>query len=214
MAANLTVHTPMLPIGTISGNTPETRGIPEKAAQTFLSGVPVQLNAGFVQKWDGTTYTAGLLGISNYAASNLPSNGYGAPTGFGPITGIGALNTYGNVPNQPNAVNIPYGSPAVDGRTLVVMAGSDSIFEGQCDNSVGAVAADYTPTQAMVGTYRGLTFDTGGTCYVDLGKSTSGTNTCVQITRLSPEDMTPAGVSIVNGRVQFIFQKGAIQNEG
>lgn len=212
MAANLTGHSPMIPISDISGNTPQTEGIPEKAAQTFLAGVPVQLNAGFVQVWDGTTVTAGILGISNIPASNLASNGAGAPTGFGPIGGSGAIQTYGAVPNQPNAVNIAVGTPITDGRTLVLMANNDTTFEGQCDNSTGAVAADYTPTQAMVGTYRGITFDgSGKSAYVDLGKSTSGTNTVVLITRLSPEDMLPTGVSIPNGRVQFKFQNAAIQ---
>lgn len=211
MAANLTVHSPMIPITDISGNTPSTTGIPEKAAQTFFQGVPVQLNAGFVQKWDGATVTAGILGISNIMGSNLATNGAGAPAGFGPIGQPGAIQTWGSVPNQPNALNIAIGTPITDGRTLVLLANDDTTFEGQCDNSTGAVAADYTPTQAMVGTYRGITFDAGGTAYIDLGKATSGTNTVVLITQLSPEDMTPAGVSIPNGRVRFKFQNAAIQ---
>jgi hypothetical protein len=207
----------MIPVQTISGNTPNTAGIPEQASQTFPQGVPVQLNAGYVRKWDGTTYTAGLLGISNIPASNLATNGAGAPTGFGPIGGTGAIATYGSVVNQPNAVNIAVGTPITDGRTLVLLANSDTIFEGQVDNSAGAVAADYTPTQAMVGNFYGITFDSTTapyTAYIDKAKSTVGTNTCVQVVRLSPQDMTTSQTSVVNGRVQFIFAKTAIQNNG
>lgn len=199
MAANLSVHIPFIPLITVSGNTEETQGIPEKATQTFKIGVCVQLNAGFVQQWDGTTYTNGILGISLIPASNLATNGAGAPSNFGQITGQGAIQTYGSVPNQPNATNIALGTPITDGRTLVAIANQDTIFEGQVDNSAGAVAADYTAVQADVGKQFGVTIDAGGTMYVDRGKTTVGTNTCVQVTRLNPVDG-----AIVNNRVQFV----------
>ena len=141
MAALLSVHYPIIPIITTSGNTEQTQGIPEKATQTFKLGVFVQLNAGFVQQWDGSTYSQGILGVSLIPASNLASNGLGAPTNFGQITGPGAIQTYGNVVNQPNGLNIALGTPITDGRTLVALANSDTIFEIQVDSSSGT--ADY-----------------------------------------------------------------------
>jgi hypothetical protein len=206
MAANLTTHYPIGALQTVSGNTPFTLSIPEKAAQTFLAGVPVQLNAGFVQKWDGTTFNAGILGVSNIFGSNLASNGLGAPGPFQQIGTPGAIQTWGSVPNEPSAVNIAIGTPITDGRTLVYSAQYDTIFEGQVDNSAGSVPADYTPTEANVGAIVGLTFDANGYAYVDLGKVTAGTNTCVQIIGLSPVDG-----SIVNARVRFVFTAASLQ---
>lgn len=197
MAALLSVHYPIIPLITTSGNTEQTQGIPEKATQTFKLGVCVQLNAGFVQQWDGSTYTAGIVGVSLIPASNLASNGLGAPTAFGQVTGNIAIQTYGSVINQPNAVNIALGTPITDGRTLVALANSDTIFEIQCDASTGSV---YTLTQANVGTQYGITIDAGGTMYLDIAKTTVGTNTCCQVVRLNPIDGT-----INNNRAQIVF---------
>ena len=185
MAALLSYHTPIIPIITTSGNTEQTQGIPEKATQTFKTGVFVQLNAGFVQQWDGSTYTNGILGVSLIPASNLATNGAGAPTNFGQITGTGAIQTYGYVPNQPNGVNIALGTPITDGRTLVALANSDTIFEIQCDASSGAT---YGLTQANVGTQYGVSIDGNGTMYLDIAKVTVGTNTCLQVIKLNPID--------------------------
>jgi hypothetical protein len=185
MAALLSQHYPIIPLITTSGNTEGTQGIPEKATQTFKLGVFVQLNAGYVQQWDGATYSQGIVGVSLIPASNLATNGAGAPTNFGQITGVGATQTYGYVPNQPNAVNIAYGAPITDGRTLVALANQDTIFEMQCDASSGAV---YGLTQANVGTQYGVTIDANGTMYIDIAKTTVGTNTCVQVVRLNPID--------------------------
>lgn len=207
---NLTVHVPIIPLITVSGNTPATNAFNEAAAQTFLAGVPVQLDAnGNCKKWDGATYNAGLLGISNQMGSNLATAGAGAPAPFSQIGPPGAIQTWGSVPNQPSAINISEGTPITDGRTLVNEANSDTIFEGMVDNSNGAVAADYTPTQADIGKFFGLTFDVTGYAYVDLGKTTQGANTCVQMTRISP--VTGA---IPNARVQFVFAKAAQQLNG
>jgi hypothetical protein len=200
VAANLTVHTPIIPLITTSGNTEQTMGIPEKATQTFKLGVVVQLNAGYVQQWDGATYTQGCLGVSLIPASNLASNGLGAPGPFQQIGGNAAIQTYGSVINQPNAVNIALGTPITDGRTLVALANSDTIFEGMVDNSAGAVASDYTPVQSDVLKQFGITIDAGGTMYIDRGKTTVGTNTCVQVTRINP-----VLGSVVNGLVEFVF---------
>jgi hypothetical protein len=196
VAALLSVHIPIIPLITTSGNTEQTQGIPEKATQTFKLGVFVQLNAGFVQQWDGATYSLGIVGVSLIPASNLATNGAGAPAAFGQVTGAIAIQTYGSVINQPNALNIAMGTPVTDGRTLVAVANSDTIFEIQCDASSGAV---YTLTQANVGTQYGVTIDAGGTMYLDIGKTTVGTNTCVQVQRLNPIDL-----GLNNNRAQVV----------
>jgi hypothetical protein len=196
VAALLTVHYPIIPLITTSGNTEQTQGIPEKATQTFKIGVLVQLNAGYVQQWDGATVTQGILGVSLIPASNLASNGLGAPSQFGQVTGAIAIQTYGNVINQPNALNIAMGTPVTDGRTLVALANSDTIFEIQCDASTGAV---YALTQANVGGQFGVTIDAGGTMYLDIAKTTVGTNTVCQVVKLNPLDTGN------NNRAQVVF---------
>lgn len=206
MAANLTRHVPIIPLMDSTDTTPLQQATPEKASQTFLIGVPVQLSSGFVQKWDGTTFTAGILGISATFGNNLATNGAGAPAPFGQIGPPGAIQTWGNVINQPNAVNIALGTPISDGRTLYNVANEETIFEIQCDNSAGTVAADYTPTEAQVGSFFGITFDTVGTAYLDLGKTTVGTNTCAQLISLSPVDG-----SIVNARIRIRIAKTSQQ---
>ena len=203
MAANLATHIPIIPLITVSGNTPLTESIPEQASQTFKQGAPVQLNAGYVKIWDGTTVTAGIVGVANQFASNLASSGQGAPLPFGQIGPPGAIQTYGSVPNEPSAVNIALATPITDGRTLVNLAASDTIFEAMCDASTGSV---YAPTQASVGTFYGLTADSNGYWYVDLGKTTVGTNTVVQCVGINPID----GL-INNARLRFVFAIAARQ---
>lgn len=185
MAANLSVHSPVTPVQSISGNTPQTLGIPEKASQTFPSGAPVQLTSGYVAIWNGSTYANGILGFSNIMASNLATNGAGAPGVFGQIGGNQAIQVWGSVPNQPPAVNIALGTPMTDGRTLVDVAYSDTIFELQVDASSGGT---YALTQANLGTQYGITIDAGGTCYLDIAKTTVGTNTCAQVVGFNPID--------------------------
>ena len=204
MAANLTYHEPIGSVETTSGLTPFTAALLEHSGQTFKIGVPIQLNAGFAQQWDGTTLTAAIAGFSLTYGLNLGSNGKGAPGAFGQIGPPGAIQTYGNVPNQASAVNIAVGTPISDGRTLIEAALGLTIFEATFDNSAGSVAADYTPTQAMIGTQFGLTVDASGQFYVDGGKVTPGTNTVVEMVGINPIDQTATGgVYIVNARVRF-----------
>lgn len=205
MAANLAIHAPIAAVQNTNNTGPLTLSIPEQAGQTFPIGVPVQLNAGFVRKWDGATIAAGILGFSLQNAANLATNGAGSPGFYGQVGPPGAIQTYGTVPNQPLAFNIAEGSPMTDGRTLLDSATASSIFEGQFDNSVGAVAADYTPTNAMIGTQVGLTFDANGQAYWDGGKVTPGTNTVGTIVSINPVDQVQAGTPntyIVNARVR------------
>jgi hypothetical protein len=213
-AANLTVHEQCGSVGTVSGNTPLTQANPEKASQTFLQGVPVQLNAGYVQKWDGATYNAGILGFSLMPGSNLSSNGKGSPGNFSQVGPPGSSVVYGSVPYQTAAYNIPIDGPMTDGRTLYEAAISDTVFEAQFDNSNGTVASDYTPTVADIGVLYGLTFDASGYIYVDANKTTVGTNTSVQIVSINPIDLVQAGTPntyIVNARVRFVVVPAAQQ---
>jgi len=207
-AANLTVHEQCGSVQTVSGNTPLTQANPEKASQTFNQGVPVQLNSGYVQKWDGSTYTAGILGFSLQPGANLASNGKGSPGQNSQVGPPGSTVTYGTVSYQSSAYNVPIDGPMTDGRTYYEAAVSDTIFEAQFDNSNGTVAADYTPTVADIGVQYGLTFDANGYIYVDKNKSTVGTNTCVQIVGINPLDLVQAGTPntyIPNARVRFVI---------
>jgi hypothetical protein len=202
--ANLTSHLPIMQVQEKAGTTPFTNAQPEAAGQTFKSGAPVQLNgSGFVQEWDGTTHTAGILGVAESFGLNLGSAGAGAPTPpFGGITGVGAIQTYGSVINQPSAVNIALGTPISDGRTLYMEPRESTIFQALFDNSAGTVAANYTPTQADIGVAYGMTRDANGYWYVD--KNLTGASAVCQIVAL------PQG-SIVNALVNFVFLAAAVQ---
>ena len=206
MAANLSTHLPILQVQNKANTTPFTSSQPEAAGQTFLSGSLVQLNgAGYVQQWDGATVAAGILGVSESFGLNLGSAGAGAPAApFGGITGTGAIQTYGSVPNQPGGVNIAPGTPISDGRTLYIEPNQDNIFEAVFDNSAGAVAADYTPTQATIGVNYGMTKDANGYWYVD--KNKTGGSAIVQVVGVNPID----GFT-VNARVRFVFLTAAVQ---
>lgn len=201
---NLTTHLPILQVLEKAGTTPYTSAQPEKAGQTFAFGTPVQLASGYVQAWDGTTVSAGILGIAESFGLNLGSNGLGAPTPpFGGITGSGAIQTYGTVPNEPNAVNIALATPISDGRTLYMEPNQDNIFQALFDNSAGTVAADWTPVQADLGVNYGLTKDASAPYwYVD--KNKTGASAVLQIVGL------PAG-SYANAPVNFVFLSAAIQ---
>ena len=203
-AANLTTHLPIIQVLEKAGTTPYTSSQPEAAGQTFLFGTPVQLNgSGYVQAWDGTTVTAGILGIAESFGLNLGTAGAGAPVPpFGGITGTDAIATYGTVPNQPLGVNIAIGTPVSDGRTLYMEPNQDNIFQALYDNSTGTVAANWTTTQATVGAILGLTKDANGYWYVDGGKT--GGSAVVQVVGL------PMGPGL-NSLVNFVFLTAAIQ---
>ena len=203
---NLTYHGPITTVQAVTQSTPLTNAIPEAASQTFFSGTPVQLNAsGYVQAWDGTTITAGLLGISESFGLNLAQAGAGFPTAaFAPVSGNIAIQTYGYVPNQASAVNTALGTPVSEGRTLFVYANDDNYFLGQLDNSAGVNAASWTPTQATVGAQYGLTKDTFGMWYVDINKT--GGSAVLQVVQIYPQD----GL-IANARVVFKFLAASCQ---
>lgn len=211
MAANLSYHQPIGSVETYNNNTPLTASIVEQSGQTFKLGVPVQLNAGFIRQWDGTTIAAAIAGFSLIPGSNLATSGAGAPGPFAQIGPPGTIQTYGNVPNQASAVNIAVGAPITDGRTLFEASIGNTVFEATFDNSTGTNAASYTPLFSQIGTTFGLTVDASGQFYVDNGKTTAGTNTVVTLVGINPIDLATGTTAIVNARVRFTVLPAAKQ---
>lgn len=203
MASLLANHAKIVVVKTTNNTTELTNTEQEAAGQVFVSGTPVQLNAGNVQAWDGATIVAGILGISLEDAHNLGSAGAGAPMAFTPVGFPGTGSTFGKVPYQPSAVNIAEGAPFSLGMLTYAEATLDTIWEGQTDNNTGAATL---PTKANIGTQYGLTVDANGTWYVDFAKVTAGTNTVVEM-----YDLDPIDGSINNARILFKFIKSAIQ---
>lgn len=203
MASLLANHSEIEVVRTSQNTTEETLSPQEKSGQAFVKGTPVQLNAGFLQAWDGATIVAGILGVALEDAHNLASNGLGAPTAFGTIGFPGTGTTFGKVPFQTGAVNIPEGAPPVKGVLVVAQATLDTVFRCQTDNGTGAAT---TPTIANIGTQYGLTVDANGHWYVDFNKTTPGTNTVLEMIDLDPIDG-----SIANARILFKFIKSVMQ---
>jgi len=210
---NLTTHIPIGVVETTTGLTPFTNSQPEQSGQTYKIGTPLQLNAGFIRAWDGTTLTNSIAGFALNYSQNLGTSGAGAPGAFSQIGPPGAIQTYGSVVFQPAAVNIAVGAPIADGRALFESSVDNNIFEATYDNSTGTVAANWTPTQAQIGTQFGLTIDANGQWYVDGGKATAGTNTVVVMVGINPIDQVPgaAGTYIINARVRFQVLQAARQ---
>jgi hypothetical protein len=206
MAALLSTHDPMRVVSTISGNAEATQSFLEAATQTFPAGSIVSLNgSGDTIAWAGTApgTTPAVIGVTALPGGNYATAGAGASPIFGNYGFPGGV-TYGSVPNQPNAVNILHGAPFITGETLVWLAVSDTIFEGQVDASSGST---YNATEAIVGTQLGVTIDSGGSMYIDLAKTTVGTNTLVLIVGLDPLDLVSGSVTtqVNNGHVYFKF---------
>lgn len=216
MASVLSDHPEIKALGTVSGQTPQTRGdIQEKAGQTFLKGVPVMASSGVIQEWNATvtepaTAVAGIAGISLSGGANLASDGKGAPGGGGvgnltPVGPPGTSLTFGKVPFQASAVNIIPGSPVSDGRTLLEVANADTIFEAMFDDN-GGTPANAVTNKNMIGKHFGLTKDATGHWFIDFAKATQGTNTVVVIVDLNPLDG-----AVQNGRLYFKFEQGICQ---
>jgi hypothetical protein len=206
MAANLTNHDEITVVQTTTNTTEQTLSINEKAGQTFKKGTPVMLAAGVVQAWDGTTVAKGILGITDIDASNLATDGAGAP---GPFIGVGfpgTSTTFGAVPFEASAVNIPRGAPFSTGQTLVAAATQETIFRVQVDNNNFSGGGSATPLQADIGVQYGLTVDASGHWYLDKAKVTVGTNTVMTVVQIDP-----ITGSIVNGAVYAKFSGAASQ---
>jgi len=160
----------------------------EKAGQTFQIGVPVMTDqaSGGIQEWDGSTVAAGISGVSKSGGANLATTGVAK-----------TMSITGGVPNQPSAVQIPYGAPANDGRTDYAVAVNSTIFYGQVGPAQTVAPTDVTKTY-------GMTKDTDGHWYVD--KTKTGGSAVVQIVKLDYWD-TARGV-------HFVFLPAAIQKLG
>lgn len=119
-----------IPIGstrTTSGNQPSIGRFPEGATITVKTGTPVFMSSGALIEWDGDLSTNLIAGISMEAGSNLAA------------AGVAETLTFGEVINQPSAVNIPRGAPINDGNMGIELAVEDTVFRGKVDT--GTVSA-------------------------------------------------------------------------
>ena len=180
----------------------------EAAGQTYYAGTPVQVRAtdGGVVAWAGTAggVTGVIAGFAAEMAANLSTTGQGAPQGFTPVLGPGSIiGSYTANPNQSLATITPTGVPINDGRTRFWVPSPTTVFIGKLGNAGNPAAT----AQTQVGASYGLTIDTNNYWYVDLAKTTVGTNTCVTVVGLDPRDM----VGTVGGRVWFTVVPSAAQ---
>jgi len=184
----------------------------EEAGQTFVYGVPVQINStgigtadGGVAIWDGAGLVAQIAGFSAQAANNLATTGAGAPVGFSPILGPGSvIGSYAANANQPLAVITPPMVPITDGFSYFFVAAPTTVFIGKLGTS--ATVTPVATTNAMNGLAFGLTKDTGNPFwYVDTNKT--GANAAVRIVGLDPRD--PVGTA--GGHVLFVVLPAVAQ---
>jgi hypothetical protein len=212
MAAILSTHLPIVPIGTISGNQEHIFNYQEGATQTFNNGTPVVLSSGVVVASTSPLSTTNLTcGITPYPGHNLASAGKGASPVFGSIGFPGGSPTVGSVPNQSSAVNLPHGAPFVDGLLPIWQSVLDTIFEVQVDNSTGASGAAGI---ADVGKYAALVTDANSWWYLDRNtiNTAAGTLPC-RILSLNPQDLVVGSITtqVTNGRVRIQFLQAASQ---
>jgi hypothetical protein len=199
MPATTGVATPILSlrvVGTVGANAPIRRLI-EKAAQTFLLGVPVQVDTalGAVQAVGPITTpaTAIIIGFSCDYGANLATTGKAQ-----------SQTQTGHPPNQPAAVFIPVGAWPNDGTTGFIQALPENVFVGKLGNSVDGTLATIQNTD--VTKIYGLAKDAGtGQWYIDGGVTTAAAGACVQITELVDKPGT------LNGRLGFVVIAAAQQ---
>ena len=203
MAASSGVARPIFPyrIKTNATGVAQGQRMAEKSGQTFVQGTPVQIDVagatGFIIANPAITSvaTAIIAGFSQEPAHNLTTSGVGQ-----------TLTTGQAVPNQPSAVIIPPGVPAVDGTVGLWQADEVTTFIGVYGDS--NTAANAVLAQAQVGAIRGLTKDLAagnGFWYVDNFITTTAAGACVEIISL----ISPIGT--LNGLVEFRVTKAAQQ---
>lgn len=169
----------------------------EDAAQTLLRGTPVMFNTvnGALKAWDGASLSNAIVGISQEDGHNFATAGPNAPTPFMPYSGVGATLKFGNVPNEPAAINIPRGAPFVDGRLGVVPAMQSFTFRAVFGTSAGGLAPA-TPTAVNVGQNYGLTIDSNSQYFfVDVNKT--GASAAVKLVSLDPADGSISGARVL-----------------
>jgi hypothetical protein len=173
--------------------------LPEESGQTFLYGMPVQVNGtdGGVQLWDGATLTAGIAGFAIQNAQNLGTTGAGAAGPFTPILGAGSnIGSYAANANQSLAVITPPMVPMSIGLSGFAVAAPTTIFVAKIGTSVSVTPV--ATTNQQVGVAYGLTKDTGNNFwYVDVNKT--GGSAAVRVVGLSQLE----AVGTVGGHVFF-----------
>lgn len=182
-----------------SAGVAQQKAIAEKATQTFLQGVPVQVDVagatGFVIECPTITSvaTAHIAGFATQPGANLTTSGVAK-----------TQNLTQKVPNQSSAVITPIGAPPNDGLNYFSVASDDSEFVGifgdSSDNTLAVLA------QAQIAGLFGLTKDPGNNFwYVDNHITATASGACVEITGL----IDPIGT--LNGRVKFRVARAAQQ---
>lgn len=180
----------------------------EESGQTFLYGMPVQINAtdGGVQIWDGTTLTAGIAGFAAQNAQNLGTTGAGAPPfPYGPVLGPGSVTgNYAANSTQSLAVITPPMTPISDGFNYFFTAAPTTVFQARIGTS--STVTPVATTQQQVGLAYGLTKDTGNNFwYVDTNKT--GGSAAVRIVGINPLE----AVGTVGGHVLFVVLNAVAQ---
>ena len=213
MAQLLSVHYPILPVSTLSGNQEKIQAFIESSGLNVNYGTPVTINgSGQTAVWSGTpSYgpPGNLLGIIATHGKNLGSAGLGAAPPFGSIGPPWGLGAVQDVVNQASAYSVYHGAPFTDGTSTVYVATQDTIFEGQVDASTGST---YAATTSLIGTSVGLTSDGNGWWYFDLGKVTVGTNAVGVVVSLNPLDFVAGSTTTQqnNGRIRVAFAAAVI----
>jgi hypothetical protein len=171
----------------------------EEAGQTYLYGMPVQVNGtdGGVQIWDGSTLTAGIAGFALQNAQNLGTTGAGAAQPFSPILGPGSnVGNFAANSTQSLAVVTPPMTPMSTGLAKFAVAGPNTLFMGKLGTS--ATVTPVATTNQQVGVAYGLSKDTGNSFwFVDTNKT--GASAAVRIVALYPGE----AVGTVGGHVIF-----------
>lgn len=201
MAASSSIAQPIYPHRVLSGGAMQAaiRRIAEKATQTFLIGVPVQVEVatGFIIECAAivSAATAIIAGFATEFANNLVTSG------------VAKTLTYGSVQNQASAVLIPVGAPPNDGTMGLHEAQDETLFVGVLGD--GATAALAITAQTDIGKIYGLTKDAGNNYwYIDHNKTTTAGGACVQIT----DFVDPVGT--LNGKLEFKVLHAACQLSG
>jgi hypothetical protein len=198
MAASSNVATPINPLKVLIGGTAQAVQIrrPEKASQTFLIGVPVQVDTGTGFIIEAATMNSGttgfMVGFAAEFASNLSTSG------------VPKTLTYGKVQNQASAVLIPVGAPPNDGTIGINQATDADIFIGTLGDSNTATNA--VLAQTNLGALFGMAKDGGNSYwYIDNHVTAVSSGAVVQIVDLLIGYRNGAGVNQIIGTLNPVL---------
>jgi hypothetical protein len=175
-------YEPIKCVRTLSGlGFPSMERVGEVAAQTFVLGAPLVLNAGNLQEctFGGAEIVYGVSAEPghNLTTANTAEEGY----------------SEGHPQNQSSGKIIPHGAWPKDGKVGVYRADAQNIF------SI-ALKAGQVFTQAMIGTTYGIVKDASGYWYLD-NTDVAGDN--VVATVIGNDDSAP---NTVAGGARVFFQ--------